>query len=45
MRASFWNSRERKLRGEFREDGDWHQLVDMARAMNDPMLSALLKSA
>jgi hypothetical protein len=44
MRGSFFDLRDRKLNHEFLDDGDWHELVDMARAMNDPMLSVLLKS-
>jgi hypothetical protein len=39
MRASFFEWRNRKLNGEMLDDGIWHELVDMARAMNDPMLS------
>jgi hypothetical protein len=44
MRGSFFPLRERKLKGEWLDEGDWHSMVDMANAMNDPMLSALLKS-
>jgi hypothetical protein len=44
MRNELWPARERKLNGEFLDEGDWHQMIDQARAVNDPMLAALLKS-
>jgi hypothetical protein len=44
MRNELWPARERKLNGEFLDDGDWQQMIDQARAVNDPMLAALLKS-
>ena len=36
--------RNRKLRGEFLDDGDWHEMIDIAQAVNDPMLSRLMQS-
>ncbi|MFZ0494421.1 MAG: hypothetical protein WBE80_10240 [Methylocella sp.] len=44
MRNELWSARERKLNGEFLDEGDWHQMIDQARAVNDPMFAALLKS-
>jgi hypothetical protein len=44
MRDNFIGLRRRKLLGEYLDNGDWHQLVDIARAINDPALSALMKS-
>lgn len=36
--------RARKLRGEWIPDGDWHSMMDVARSIDDPMLSRLMKS-
>jgi hypothetical protein len=44
MRDAFFDLRTKKLDREFLDDGDWHEMVDMARAMNDPLLSVLLRS-
>jgi hypothetical protein len=44
MRDRFWDLRQRKLGGEELEDGDWHEMIDQARALRDPYLAALLKS-
>lgn len=43
-RDSFVHLRAKKLRGIYLDDGDWHQMIDLAGAVNDPMLSALMKS-
>jgi hypothetical protein len=45
MRDKFWSLRQRKLDGEMLDDGDWHQMIDQARALRDPHLAALMKSA
>ncbi|SFK75259.1 hypothetical protein [Methylocapsa palsarum] len=44
-KGAFMGSRQRKLAGEFIPDGEWHAMVDLARAINDPRLSDLIKSA
>jgi hypothetical protein len=44
MRDRFWDLRQQKLDGEHIDDGDWHEMVDQARALRDPTLSLLLKS-
>jgi hypothetical protein len=43
-RRNYWRLRNRKLRGEHLDDGDWHQMIDIANATNDPALSRLMKS-
>jgi hypothetical protein len=40
----YFEFRQQKLSGEWIEEGDWHEMMTAARAINDPMLSALLKS-
>lgn len=44
MRKNYFDLRERKLAGEWIDAGDWHGMMDVARALNDPMLEALYKS-
>jgi hypothetical protein len=36
--------RRRKLAGQWIDDGEWHQMMTAARAVNDPMLNLLMKS-
>jgi hypothetical protein len=44
-RESYARLRRQKLAGKFIEDkGQWHGMIDVAQAVNDPMLSVLLKS-
>jgi hypothetical protein len=44
-RDSYARLRRQKLSGQFIEDkGQWHGMIDVAQAVNDPMLSVLLKS-
>lgn len=43
-RSDFIRLRARKLRGEFLDDGDWREMIDIAQAVNDPMLSRLMQS-
>lgn len=44
-RDNFVRLRAKKLWGIYLAEGDWHQMIDIAKAINDPMLSALMKSA
>lgn len=44
MKDNFIRLRAQKLRGEFLDDGDWHEMIDLARSVNDPMLSRLMQS-
>jgi hypothetical protein len=44
-RESYARLRRQKLAGKFIEDkGQWHGMIDVAQAVNDPMLNILLKS-
>jgi hypothetical protein len=43
-RESYFSLRERKLRGEYIDDGDWHQMMDYARAIRDPLIRYLRQS-
>lgn len=43
-RDSFVRLRAKKLRGIYLPEGDWHQTIDIAKGINDLMLSALMKS-
>jgi len=43
-KENYFRHRRRKLAGQWIEDGDWHEMMTVARAINDPMLSALMKS-
>jgi hypothetical protein len=41
---NYFRLRRQKLAGKWIEDGEWHEMMTVARAINDPMLSALSKS-
>ncbi len=40
----FLEWRRRKLEGRHLDEGDWHEMMTVARATNDPMLNVLLRS-
>lgn len=43
-KQKYFEHRRRKLAGKWIEDGDWHEMMTVARAINDPMLNLLMKS-
>jgi hypothetical protein len=45
MKDRFIDLRRQKLAGRELEDGDWHYMIDMARAAGDPMLDRLSRSS
>jgi hypothetical protein len=43
-KMEYWRVRRRKLAGQWIDDGEWHGMMDIARALNDPALKDLMKS-
>jgi hypothetical protein len=43
-KKSFFVNRERKLKGEWIDDGDWHEMMDIATAGDDPEIDTLYQS-
>jgi hypothetical protein len=43
-RGKYLEWRRKKLSGKLIEEGDWHEMMTAARAVNDPMLNLLMKS-
>jgi len=43
-KTSFFVNRQRKLKGEWIDEGDWHEMMDIANAANDPDIETLYQS-
>lgn len=45
VRRAYLSLRDRKLNGEMLDNGDWHGMIDIATAINDPQLVSLRQSS